>query len=47
MWTHTVTLVGGEVSWQSSGEDSALSLPWPWVQSLVRELRPCKLCGKT
>ena len=29
--------------WQSSGEDSVLSLQGAWVQSLVRELRSPKL----
>ena len=29
-------------SWQSSGQDSVLSLPGVWVQPLVRELRSSK-----
>ena len=27
------------ILWWSGGKDLALSLPWAWVQSLVRELR--------
>ena len=33
------------IPWRSSGQDSALSLPTAWVQSLVRELRFRKLRG--
>ena len=32
-------------SWWSSGQDSVLPLQGTWVQSLVRELRPCMPCG--
>ena len=34
------------IPWRSSDQDFALSLPWAWIQSLVRELliRPCKQC---
>ena len=33
--------------WQSSGQDSAFSLLWAWVQSVVRELliSSCKPCN--
>ena len=31
--------------WQSSGQDSPLSLSWPCVQALAGELRPCKPSG--
>ena len=31
---------GEEIPWQTSGEDSAVSLPRAHVQSLVRELVP-------
>ena len=30
----------------SSGQDSAISLPKTWVQSLVVELRPHRLCSE-
>lgn len=30
------------ILWRFSGEDSALSLPRTWVQSLIRILRSCK-----
>ena len=30
------------VPWWASGQDSALSLLWPWIQSLVREPRSHK-----
>ena len=33
------------ILWWSRDQDSALSLPWLGVQSLVRGLRPCKLHG--
>ena len=31
------------IPWQPSGENLALSLPWSWVQSLVKELRSQRL----
>ena len=34
------------IPWQSSGQDSMLSLLKAWVQSLVRELRSHKPCSK-
>ena len=34
------------IAWRSSGEDSALSPPRAWVQSLVRELRSHKPRGR-
>ena len=33
------------IPWWSSGQDSALSLPKFWIQSLVRKLRSYKPCG--
>ena len=33
------------IPWRASGKDSGLSLPWPWVQSLVGELRSRKPQG--
>ena len=33
------------IPWQSSGQDSTLSLLRAWVLPLVGELRSCKLCG--
>ena len=31
------------ILWQPSGENLALSLPWSWVQFLIKELRSHKL----
>ena len=39
----TNSKAGPGIPWQSGGEDSVLSLLKAWVQSLIGELRSCKL----